>query len=237
METTKEKTKPTNGKAKTERTYFAKVAIVGPSGTGKSYLSKTANKETCGYINVENQPLPYKTEGFKFEGRPKTWAGFIKCLEDYAANPEIENIIIDSQTMAFQMLNREAQKNFTNWDIPKHYNKEVDKYLVLLKSIEKDIIILSHDEVFKMADGNKQRRMVVHNKEYEGKIEQHYVIVLFSAMKAEKDNARWFLRTFEEDTSSKVPEGMFPDKEGNSLREIPNDAKYIFDSVANYYSK
>ena len=55
------------------RTYYGKVAIVGPSGTGKTYLSKTAPKETTGYINVERKPLSYKTIPFTYEGRPKNW--------------------------------------------------------------------------------------------------------------------------------------------------------------------
>lgn len=227
----------TNGKMKdSKRIYYAKVAIVGPTGTGKSYLSKTADKKTTGYINSENQPLPYKTEPFTHEGRPKTWAGFMKNLEDFKENPEVLRIIIDSQTKAFQTLNAEAQKNFVNWDIPKHYNKEVYKYLTLLKSIEKDVIIFSHDEVFRKANGDKERRMVVHNKEFEGKIEEDYVIVLYSNMRMEKEKPKWYLSTFEEGTSTKVPEGMFPDKDGNNLMEIPNDAAYIFSAVEKYYS-
>lgn len=220
-------------KEKNERTYYGKVAIVGPSGTGKSYLSKTADKKNTGYINVERKPLPYKTEEpFQFEGKPKNWAGYMKCIKDYGENPEVKRIIIDSQTMAFNILQKEMSSNFTGYDIYKQYNKQVYEYLELLKNIEKDIIILSHDELVRIDDGSsKVRRMAVHGKEFEGKIEQHYTIVLYTGTRLKDNKPQYFLRTFEQDTSTKVPEGLF----GENL-EIPNDADFIFKSLESYYN-
>jgi len=221
---------------KVDRTFYAKIAVVGPTGTGKSYSTKTANKLTTGYINAEDKPLSYKGIPFKYMGRPTTWAGFIKNLKDYAVNPEIENIIIDSQTAAFQILNAEAIKSFTNWDIAKHYNKNVYEYLILLKSIQKDIIVFSHDELVRIGESGKQKRMVVHNKEHEGKVEEHFTIVLYTGTRLEKGKPSYFLRTFEEDTSSKTPEGLFPDKNGDNFLEIPNDVDYILKFAVDYYS-
>lgn len=219
-------------KEKVERTYYGKVAIVGPSGTGKSYLSKTADKQLTGYVNLERKPLPYKTEPFKFEGRPKSWTGFLKNLKDYADNPEIQYIIIDSQTMAFNILQKEMSTTFSGFDIYKHYNKQVYDYLELLKNIEKDIIILSHDEILKVDDGTKAKRMTVHGKEFEGKIEQHYTIILYTGTRIKDNKPQYFLKTFEVDTSTKVPEGLFDDK-----MEISNDAAFIFQKLEEYYKK
>lgn len=219
-----------------KRTFYAKVAIVGPSGQGKSYLSKTADRAITGYINGELKPLPYKAEPFEFFGQPKTWDGFMKNLRDYGENPKIRRIIIDSQSMAFERLNNEMGKRYTNWDVPKNYNKAVYDYLELLKSIEKDIIILAHDELVKLEDGSKKRMMTVHNKEYEGKIERQFTTVLYTGTRLEKEKPTYFLKTFEQDTSTKVPEGLFPDKNGVNLLEIPNDAEYIFKAVEAYYS-
>jgi hypothetical protein len=218
------------------RVFYAKVAIVGPSGSGKSYMTKTANKETTGYINTENKPLPYKGEPFKNMGLPKTWVGFMTCLADYGKNPEVHRIIIDSQTEAFNILNQESVRNFSNWDIAKNYNRKVREYEVLLKDIQKDILIFSHDELIRIGESGKQRRMVVHNKEHDGKIEEHYTIVLYTGSRLVKERPTYFLRTFEEDTSTKCPEGLFPDAKGDNLLEIPNDANYIFTAVEQYYS-
>jgi len=222
---------------KTERTFWGKVAIVGPTGSGKSYLTKTADKNHIGFLNVENKPLPYKAEPFKFQETPKNWADFSKNLDKFATSPDVSGIIIDSQTMAFAMLNNEMQKNFTNWDIAKNYNKKVYDYLVYMKGIEKDVIVFSHDEMLRIGEGGKQKRMVVHNKEHEGKIEEHFTIVLYTGTRIVNGKPQYFLRTFEEDTSTKCPEGLFPDKDGNNLLEIPNDAQYIFSCLEKYYSK
>jgi hypothetical protein len=219
-----------------KRTYFSKIAIVGQTGDGKSYLSKTLDRTTCGFINVENKPLPYKSAPFNYHGVPKTWAGFIKNLKDFSENPDIKSIFIDSQTMAFGILNSEMKKNFTGWDVAKYYNSQVYDYFTYLKSIEKDVFVLSHDELVKIGDVGKQKRMVVHNKEFEGKVEEQFTIVLYTGKRIEDSKPHYFLKTFEEDTSAKCPEGMFPDKNGNNLLEIPNDGQYILKAVEEYYS-
>lgn len=219
-----------------KRTFYVKAAIVGPTGSGKSYIGKTADRETCGYINSELQPLPFRSVDFKHFAQPKTWAGFMKALQDYATNPDIKTIIIDSQTMALQRLNHECRTNYTNWDVTKNYNKQVYAYIELLKGIEKDVLVYSHDEFVKIDDGTKQKRMVVHNKEYEGKLEQHFVLVLYTGSKLVEKKPYYYLKTFEQDTSAKTPEGLFPDKDGNNLLEIPNDAAYLFSAFEKYYS-
>lgn len=237
-ETTLEKKKATKKESlqEPERTYYGKVVIVGPSGSGKTYLSKTADKAITALINVEQKPLSYKAEPFLLEGRPKSWAGFIKCLTDYGNNPDVKQIIIDSQSAAFAKLNNEMGKSFSGWDIPKNYNKQVYEYLELVKGINKDIIIIAHDELVKLDDGTKQRRIAVHNKEYEGKIEREYSMVLYTGTRLEEEKPKYFLKTFEVDTSAKCPEGIFSDDGENNLLEIPNDAQYIFDALKRYYS-
>lgn len=222
---------------KKKRSYYAKIAIVGESGGGKTYLSKTADRNKTAYIHTEDKPLSYKLSSpWKFEGKPKTWAGFMKNLKEYGENPEIENIIIDSQTQALLYLNHEMGKTFTGWDVPKNYNKQLYEYLTLLKSIQKDIIVISHDEFVKNQEGVKERRMMVHNQEWAGKLEQAYTIVLFTGKRVKNGKPEFFLSTFSEDTSSKTPEGLFPDKNGDNLAEIPNDAAYIFKALEEYYT-
>jgi hypothetical protein len=221
----------------TGRSFWGKLAIVGPTGAGKSYLSKTADRDTTGYINMERKPLPYKEGGpFKFMGMPKNWASFKANLEKYGADPEIKQIIIDSQTMAFNTLNKEMAQNFTGFDVYKNYNRQVYEYIEILKNIEKDVIVFSHDEWLKVEGEGKKRMMSVHGKEFEGKIEQHFTIVLYTGTRMKDGKPQYFLKTFEQDTSTKVPEGMFPDKNGNNHLEIPNDGKYIFDCMSEYYS-
>lgn len=218
-----------------ERTYYAKVAVVGPSGSGKSYLCKTADKETTGYINVERKPLPFSSGPFKFEGKPKNWAAFKKNLEDYGKNPDIKQIIIDTQSKAFSILNKEMANNFSGYDVYKNYNKQVYEYLEILLNIEKDVIVLSHEEILPV-EGEKVKRMVVQGKEFEGKIEREFTIVLYTNTRLKNGRPEYFLNTFQLGTSSKTPEGMFPDNENKTLLEIPNDANYIFSEMERFYS-
>lgn len=212
-----------------KRSDYGKVLIIGPSGYGKSYLAKTANPETTGYINAERKPLPFKGT-FKFIGRPKTWTGFLKNIEDYAGNPEVETIIIDSQSMAFDMLHSEMKQSYKGFDIYSNYNKELVKYFNLLKDIEKDVIVTSHDETI-AEQGYKQRKAKVHGKEFEGRVEAQYTVVLFADKRLKEGQPVYFLRTFQEDTSTKVPEGLFENK-----MEIPNSAEYIFGALESYYN-
>lgn len=231
----------------TERLTYAKVGIVGPTGHGKSYLTKTMDIETTGYINMERKPLPYRqTQPFRYMTMPKTWASYKQALIDYGglsdkaeiqekAKP-IKRIVLDSQTMAFATLNKEMNINFSGFDVYKNYNRQVYEYLEILKSVEKDVLIFSHDEIVKLDEGSKKKMMSVHGKEFEGKIEQHFTIVLFTGTRLKEGKPTYFLRTFEQDASTKVPEGMFPDKNGDNLLEIPNDGKYILDCVESYYT-
>lgn len=221
---------------KEKRIYFAKVAIVGQSGTGKSYLTKTADKSTTGFINFERKPLPYKGEPFKFEGRPSTWAGFIKNFDDYVKNEEVKTIVLDSFTMALNTLIKEMSSKYSGFDIYKFYNKNVYEFMEAMKNAPKDILVLAHDEIAKDGDGEKVKRMATHGKEFDGKLEQHFTIVLYTGSEYKDGRPNYFLKTFEPHTSAKTPEGMFPDKEGNTLLRITNDANYLFEELENYYT-
>jgi hypothetical protein len=208
---------------------WGKVLVVGPTGDGKSFIAKTANTTSTGLINAERQPLSFKAD-FKYHGRPKSWSGFLKNVEDYGKNDDIYNIIIDSQSMAFDQLHAEMSNNFKGYDIYSNYNRQLVKYFDILRNIEKDIIVLSHDETVVM-EGYRQRRAKVQGKQFEGRVEAYFTIVLFTGKRIKDNKPEFFLKTFEPDTSTKVPEGMF----GTAL-EIPNSAEFIFNAIETYYS-
>lgn len=216
-----------------KRTDFGKILVIAPSGYGKTFLSKTADPETTGFVNSENKPLPFKGN-FKFHGKPKSWAGFLKNIEDYGNNPEVSQMIIDSQSMGFDMLHVEMQNNFKGFDIYANYNKQLSRYFDLIRSIEKDVIVLSHDETV-VEQGYKQRKAKVQGKQYEGRVEAYFTTVLFADKRIKEGKPEYFLKTFLEDTSTKCPEGLFPGKNGDNFLEIPNDANYIFKALNQYY--
>ena len=216
------------------RTDYGKVLIVAPSGYGKSFTAKTADFEKTGLVNVENKPLSFKGT-FKYHGKPKTWNGVMKNLEDYANNADINNLFLDSQSMAFDMLHTEMQNNFKGFDVYSNYNKQLVRYFDAIRNVNKDMIVLSHDETIAV-EGLKQKRAKVQGKQFEGRVEAYYTVVLFADKRMKDGKPEYFLRTFAEDTSTKVPEGLFPDKNGDNLLEIPNSAEYIFKCLEDYYS-
>ena len=137
--------------------------------------------------------------------------------------------------MGFDMLHNEMQQNFKGFDIYANYNKQLARYFDLIRAVQKDVIVLSHDETV-VEQGYKQRKAKVQGKQYEGRVEAYYTVVLFADKRVRDGKPEYFLRTFSEDTSTKCAESLFPDKNGNNLLEIPNDAAYIFKALEEYYS-
>lgn len=71
------------------------IVIVGGSGRGKTYSFRNMNQDTCGFINVENKPLPFINK-FKHYFTPKNWKEAYDKLIEYAKNPEITEVVFDS---------------------------------------------------------------------------------------------------------------------------------------------
>lgn len=139
-----------------ERDYY-KVLFVGQSGKGKTYSFRNMDESSTGFINSENKPLPFK-KNFKYHARPKKFAGLVKALEDYAANPEIKVIVVDSISAAFENLVEEARALYTNWDIWNYYNKKLGEFFKKVKDIEKEVFITAHYEVLNV-EGSPERRV------------------------------------------------------------------------------
>jgi hypothetical protein len=209
---------------------MSKVLVLGQSGNGKTYIAKTADREKTGFINLSRKPLPFKGS-FKFEGKPKTWSGFLKNFKDYIENKEVDQIFIDDITMGFDLLLQEAQKNFKGFDVFTHFNKHIPELLDMIRDSEKSVIITGHDEVL-LIEGYKQKRAKIHGKQFEGLFERYFTNVFYAGTKMKEGKPEYFLKTFEPDTSAKCAEDLF--NSPNPL-EIPNDAQFIFSALKEYY--
>lgn len=217
-------------KQKTELRDFGKTLVLGQSGYGKTYLFKSCDPDGFGFINAERKPLPFKTK-FKFHGKPKSWAGFIKNLKDYGSNPEISTIGVDSQSGAFDMLFQECQQTFRGYDVYSSFNRQVVEFFDLLRDIPKEMIVTGHDEIL-LIEGYKQKRAKIHGKTYEGRVETNYTIVMYADKEFKDEREHYFLRTMAPDTSTKVPPEMFT---APGIYTIPNDGKFILEKMKEYY--
>ena len=114
------------------------IAIVSSSGKGKTMSFRDMNSETCGFINMENKPLPFINK-FKHYSRPTSWQDCYKQLVEYAKNPEITEVVVDSFSAYVDNLLLTARANYKNFDVWNFYNNEIGKLLTVFKRYPKDI--------------------------------------------------------------------------------------------------
>jgi len=213
-----------------ERDYY-KVLLVSQSGKGKTYSFRNMNPDTTGFINTENQPLPFKNK-FKYHKRPSTMAETKAALKEYSENKEINCIVLDSLSAYLDELLGEARATKRGFDVWNMYNEEVGKLFSFIKKINKEVIITAHYEWIQDEGGAKERRIKTKGKEWEGWIEKEFVMVLYADKQIDpttnKVNA-WFDLSLD-NSSAKCPPGIF----GEDVHRIPNDTKLVFDAIQEF---
>lgn len=215
---------------KKEAIDFPKILYVGASGKGKTYSFRNMNENTTGFINVELKPLPFKKD-FKYHAKPKKFEGVLKALDDYAKNPEIECIVIDSLSAAFEVLLKEARDIYTNWDVWNYYNKKIGELLNKIKTIEKEVFVTAHYEIIDI-EGETEKRVKVKGKEFEAMIEKEFTFVLYSQDKFKGDKAEYFFRLAGEGLSAKCP----PDVFGHDVIKVDNDSQVVLEKIRAFYN-
>ena len=70
-------------------------AIVGMSGKGKTMSFRNMSPDTTGFINAECKPLPFINK-FKYYSTPKDWQETYQKLIEFAKNPDITEVVLDS---------------------------------------------------------------------------------------------------------------------------------------------
>lgn len=212
------------------RDYY-KVLLVSQSGKGKTYSFRNMNPDTTGFVNVENKPLPFKNN-FKFHARPLNTSQTKVSLKEYAENPAIDCIVIDSLSAYLDMLLAEARATNKGFDVWNKYNEEVGKFFNYLKSIPKEVFISAHYEWIQDEGGARERRIKTKGKEWEGVIEKEFTIVLYADRKIDTNTKKveaWFDLALD-NSSSKCPPDLF----GEDIFKIPNDSKLIFDKIIEF---
>lgn len=216
---------------KKEAIDFPKILYVGASGKGKTYSFRNMNPETTGFINVELKPLPFKNN-FKFHAKPKKFEGLIRALEDYSKNPEIECIVIDSLSAAFELLLKESRDIYSGWDVWNHYNKKIGELLNKIKMVEKEVFATAHYEVLTNEVEGGEKRVKIKGKEWEGMIEKEFTFVLYAQDKYKSDIPSYFLKLAGEGISAKCP----PDVFGHGIYVIDNDSKMVLEKIREFYN-
>jgi hypothetical protein len=206
------------------RDYY-KVMLVGQSGKGKTFSARNMDPNTTGFINIENKPLPFKNS-FKYHARPKTYTGALKALEDYAANPEIDCIFIDSFSGYIDLLLEGMREKYKGYDIWSNYNQKIGEFFKKLKDAEKEVFVNAHYESLSV-EADKEKRVKVKGKEWEGVVEKEFTVVLYADSRLMPNGKyEYFFVTAGEGVSAKCPPGLFGDK-----LKLDNDCNMLLEMI------
>ena len=210
------------------RDYY-KVLLVGSSGKGKTYSSRNMDPTTTGFINIEDKPLPFKNK-FKYHARPKNVSEVKIALQEYANNPDINCIYIDSFSAYVDLLLAECRATKKGFEIWQTYAEGIGKFLNFVKSIQKEVFLTAHYETLGL-EGNQEKRVKVKGKEWEGTIEKEFTVVLYADSKFnQKGLPEYYFNTVQEFTSAKCPPDLF----GSDTIKVDNDTNMILNKILEF---
>lgn len=214
------------------------VGIVGQSGTGKTRCLKSLNPETTAIFNLEKKHLPWKDSAAFFPNMffSDDLMEFEQALRKVLKNPKITDIVIDSFTKYCELVRDQSKKINKGYEIWNFYNDKITSLLSSLKDNDRKFVwLIAIDELVKFMKPSgaefTQRRIAVQGKQWEGKVEKEFTVVLFSDVldvKGKKSEYR-FLTNSDGTISAKSPEDMLEDV-------VPNDINKVRQALIEYYN-
>jgi hypothetical protein len=210
-------------------------AIVGMSGKGKTMAFRNMPPETTGFINIENKPLPFVNK-FKHYSTPKDWQETYQKLIEFAKNPEITTVVLDSFSAYVDSLLRTAREIKKGFDVWNLYNEEIGKLMYIIKRYPKEIFMTANYEWVETEEGAVEKRVSVKGKEWKGLIESNFTIVHYADMKITADKKREYYFTLNSDgrSSAKTPPMFLVDE---MEQETSNDANSFLERVRGVLNK
>jgi AAA domain len=214
----------------------ALIAVVGPSGSGKSTSIRNLPVQTTRILDLERKGFPFK--GFeKYTILPCGSPGEVdsnltKCLAD----KDVTHIVVESFTKYVEQLLRLCQLTYKGYDVYTQYNKQIGAFLDKVKNDHAAVIMTAIDEIVTIpeTDGSNsaQRRIAVKGKEWEGKVEKEFLMVLYTGARKTKDGGMQYVFQTNTDgvTSAKTPMDMF------NTMYVPNDLNAVLEEAKKYYN-
>ena len=145
---------------------FYKVLIVGQSGKGKTYGSRTLDPNKTVFVNIENKPLPFKNM-FKYIVNTNTtaevMAAIAKCEDPTTTG--IEVVVFDSLSAFLELLLSECRMKYKNFDIWNNYNEKIGVFLNAVKAMKKEAIVIAHYETLNI-EGDQEKRVKVKGEHF-----------------------------------------------------------------------
>jgi hypothetical protein len=214
------------------------IAIVGPSGTGKSTSIETLNPKETYIINVASKALPFQEWKGKYNKENKNIANIIQSehvlelvKKISTTAPHIKYIVIDDvqYTMSDEFMRKAMEKGFDKFSILARnmYNLLAPQTHASLRD-DLFVFFLFHDE--KSDDGGRKIKSIGKLLDDKITLEGLFSIVLYTRVEhdAKNGNKYYFVTQTDGSTTAKSPKGMFPET------LIPNDLQYVVNSITKY---
>jgi hypothetical protein len=205
-------------------------AIIGPSGRGKTMCFRNMNPNTCGFINMEGKPLPFINK-FKHYYVPSTWQDAYNKLIEFAKNPDITEVVLDSFSGYIDSLLKNLRDTKRGFDIWNAYNDEIGKLLFVIKKFPKDIFVTAHTNSVTNDEGAAERRIAVKGNEWNNVgVEKDFTIVNLAGVKNIDGKKEYILYLNSDGKDSSKTPPFIVDTLG-SVEFIPNDASIMLAAV------
>ena len=211
-------------------------SVIGRSGMGKSTSIRTLDPTKTIIVSTDNKPLPFKG-GNKFSVKyipSNDPTSIFSVLDEIATDKTKPIVVLDAFTQWSENLMYYANRVRKGYDRQNLYN---DTVLLLWNRLpemqDKAVFVFSHPALESTIDGEDLVVGRVENKQRKGIVEEKATITLMAKSRRDKETgqAEYFFETQSDGkTAGKSPIGMF------NTFEIPNDLKFVLDSINNYYS-
>jgi hypothetical protein len=189
-------------------------------------------------IDVERKGFPFRTP-FPHVIEVTTLEQCVKAINDGKSNAAIKVIVIDSLSKLFENMLDYCRTAYKGYDIYSRYNQGVRSVLNLMRSDSKIFVGIMLPEILHIAtaDGSafNTKRAAVAGKEWEGKVEKEFTIVLHTSVRRNTTTKLMdykFVTNNDGFSEAKSPIGMF-DREKEFL--VDNDLDLVVKRIASYY--